>query len=76
MLILLQVLSQGFQLLAQLKFENVDTDLLFQQGTTESVLPETMWLMIRYSTQPIAKNIWNSLRTIESATEFMGKVLL
>ena len=76
MVILLQVLSQGFQSLAQLPFENLDADLVVQQSTTESALPETMGLMIPYSAQPIAKNIWNSLRTIEGVTEVMGTVLL
>jgi hypothetical protein len=50
--------------------------MLVQQGATESALPETMVLMIPYSAQPIAKNIWNSLRTIEGVTEVLGKVLL
>ena len=76
MVILLQVLSQGFQSLAQLPFENLDADLVVQQSTTESALPETMGLMIPYSAQPIAKNIWNSLRTIEGVTEVLGTVLL
>ena len=57
MVILLQVLGQGFQSLAQLPFKNLDADLVVQQGTTESALPETMGLMIPYSAQPIAKNI-------------------
>ena len=76
MVILLQVLGQGFQSLAQLPFKIPDADLVVQQGTTEFSLPETMELMIPYSAQPIAKNIWNSLRTIEGVTEVMGTVLL
>ena len=42
MVILLQVLVQGFQSLAQLTFENLVADLMVQQGTKESALPETI----------------------------------
>ena len=76
MVILLQFLGQGFQSLAQLPFKSLDADLVVQKGTTGSTLPETMGLMILYSAQPIAKNIWNSLRTIEGVTEVLGTVLL
>jgi len=76
MVILLPVLGEGFQSLAQLPFKNLAADLVVQQGTTESALPETMGLMIPYSAQPIAENKWNSLRTIEGVTEVMGTVLL
>jgi hypothetical protein len=76
MVILLQVLGQGFQSLAQLPFKIPDADLVVQQGTTESKMPENMGMMISYSAQPIAKDSWNSLRTIEGATEVLGTVLI
>jgi ABC-type antimicrobial peptide transport system permease subunit len=76
MVILLPILGQGFQSLAQLPFKNLAADLVVQQGTTKSTLPETMGLMIPYSAQPIAEETWNSLSTIEGVTEVMGTVLL
>ena len=76
MVILLPVLGEGFQSLAQLPFKNLAADLVVQQSTTESALPETMGLMVPYSAQPIAEKNWNSLRTIEGVTEVMGTVLL
>ena len=57
MVILLPVLGQGFQSLAQLPFKNLDADLVVQQSKTESALPETMGLMIPYSAQPIAEKM-------------------
>ena len=76
MVILLPVLGEGFQSLAQLPFKNLAADLVVQQSTTESALPENMGLMVPYSAQPIAEKNWNSLRTIEGVTEVMGTVLL
>ena len=42
MVILLQVLGQGFQSLAVLTFKNLHSGLLVKQGTTVSALLETM----------------------------------
>ena len=57
-------------------FENLDVNMVVQQLKKESALPETMGLMIPYSIQPITKNIWNYIHTIEVVTEVMGTVLL
>ena len=65
MVILLPVLGQGFQSLAQLPFKNLDADLVVQQSKTESALPGTMGLMIPYSAQPIAEKNGVSSETLK-----------